>query len=363
MLIQIVPQLPPAANGVGDYGLALARQLWQEFGIATCFIVGDPNWNGATNIEGFPIKKVNQRSAKALLSVLSEIGNASANLLLQYVGYGYATRGCPIWLVDGLQQWLQQTNQRRLITMFHEIYAAYYPIWSSAFWTEPLQKYLAAQLVKMSDQILTNKPAYGAVLRKLARNQNLEIPILPVFSNVGEPKKVPPLSERKPQLVVFGGSGNRLKVYEQSLPTLSRVCQELGIKNIIDIGPPIQLPNAEAIDIPIIALGQQPAENISAVLQDSWAGFFNYPIDFLTRSGAFAAYCAHGVIPIGTSNYAWGKEQDELEAGEHYWLADITSTNLNISTAEAIAKKAYTWYQNHSLTMQTQYFAKFLTIN
>jgi hypothetical protein len=52
-ILQIVPRLPPAIDGVGDYALNLARQLRQDFSIHTHFLVCDPNWNGKTELEGF----------------------------------------------------------------------------------------------------------------------------------------------------------------------------------------------------------------------------------------------------------------------------------------------------------------------
>lgn len=352
MLIQIVPQMPPLPNGVGDYSLALAKQLRQDFEITTCFIVGDPNWNGATEIENFPIHKIDERSAKALVAVLEKI--AATNILLQYVGYGYAPRGCPFWLVDGLRQWQSKTNKSTFTTMFHELYAAGYPIWSSAFWTEPVQKYLVARLVSISDHAITNKPEYAKILHKLCPGKKQQIPILPVFSNVGEPEKIAPLSERKPRVVVFGGAGNRLKVYQQSLSALQRVCAELNIQEIVDIGPPINLAISNINNIPIVTLGQQSAKEVSEILRDSWVGFFNYPLDFLTRSTIFAAYCAHGVIPVGTNYYAWGKEQDALEINQHYWLADNHTEKLTLEAGQIIANQAHTWYQNHNLSKHTE---------
>jgi hypothetical protein len=350
MIIQIVPQMPPVTNGVSDYATILARKLRQDFGISTCFIVGDPNWNGATEIENFPIYKIEERSAKALVDVLDKIALYSTKILLQYVGYGYASRGCPVWLIDGLRQWQTRTHKGTLVTMFHELYAAGYPIWSSAFWTEPLQKYLVARLGRMSDYVITNKPKYAKILHKLCPGKNQQVPILPVFSNVGELDKIQPLTERKPRLVVFGNTGNRLKVYEQSITALKRVCQELNIQEIIDIGPPINLSISAINHIPITVLGRQSAEEVSEILQDSWVGFFNYPLDFLTRSGTFAAYCAHGVIPVGTTYYAWEKEQDGLEINKHYWLADNQAGEMTLEQGQIIAAQAYTWYQNHNVS-------------
>lgn len=358
MIIHIVPQMPPFPSGVGDYSLALARQMHQDFGIKTYFIVGNPNWNGDTKIENFQIQKVEQCSAKALISTLTELTGiaTSTDILLHYVGYGYAPRGCPFWLLDGLQQWQKRKNKGYLVTMFHELYAAGYPIWSSAFWTEPLQKYLVARLVNLSDHSITNKPEYAKVMNKLCPSNNQQIPILPVFSNVGEPEKIRPLSERKKRIVVFGGAGNRLKVYEYSLSALKRICREMDIQEIIDVGTSINLPISAINNIPIVTLGQQSAEKVSKILQDAWVGFFNYPLDFLTRSTIFAAYCSHGVIPVGTTQYAWGKEQDGLEENKHYWLADTQIEQLSLSAGQTIAQNAYNWYQTHNLRSQAKIY-------
>lgn len=364
MIIQIVPQMPPIVNGVGDHGLALAKQIRKDFGINSCFVVGDPYWNGGTAIDDFPVQKLNERSAKSLIYTLNQITSSRVPILLHYVNYGYAQRGCPTWLVNGLQQWQTQKchkEQVPLVTMFHEVYAGNQPLWTSAFWTEPVQKYLAATLAKISDRLVTNKFRYAELVKKICTSKQLKFDIMPVFSNIGEPEKILPLTERKRRLVIFGGAGNRLKVYEQSISLLQRVCRELEIQEVVDIGPPLKNSLSNIENIPLICLNRQPAEKISAILQDSWVGFFNYPLDFLTRSGTFAAYCAHGVIPVGTKYYAWIKEDDGLIENQHYWLGDNLTKKLNFHIGENIAANAYNWYQTHTLSKQAETFVKILT--
>jgi hypothetical protein len=98
----IVPRLPPAVDGVGDYGLNLAQQMCQDFGIITNFVIGDANWSGEAVIEGFTVKQVADCSRTALLELLPNLNDINQTLLLHYVGYGYAKRGCPVWLVAAL---------------------------------------------------------------------------------------------------------------------------------------------------------------------------------------------------------------------------------------------------------------------
>ena len=101
-VISIVPRLPKAIDGVGDYALNLARQLRKDFNIQTQFIVGNPEWKGELEIEGFSISQVIDSNSNQLTALLE--CDRTSPVLLHYVGYGYAKRGCPVWLVDGIQR-------------------------------------------------------------------------------------------------------------------------------------------------------------------------------------------------------------------------------------------------------------------
>ena len=98
-LITIVPRLPPAADGVGDYALGLARQLRLSFGIETRFVVGDPSWAGDEQAEGFGVSRLGVRAADELLRALPQ--GRQAAVLLHYVGYGYAAGARPCGWSEG----------------------------------------------------------------------------------------------------------------------------------------------------------------------------------------------------------------------------------------------------------------------
>jgi hypothetical protein len=97
--------------------------------------------------------------------------------------------------------------------MFHEI-AASGPLWTSAFWLSATQRNLAKRLVKVSDRLLTSKQLYAEILQGYSKGRFNEIPSLPIFSSVGEPTNPPDLSKRDRHLVIFGGQGQRSKVYQ-----------------------------------------------------------------------------------------------------------------------------------------------------
>ncbi|WP_036479477.1 hypothetical protein [Myxosarcina sp. GI1] len=358
-IIQIVPRVPPATDGVGDYALNLARKLRQDREIDTHFIVGDRTWTGANTLEGFSISKLTSSTAKSLSFALSQ--KQAEAILLHYVGYGYAKRGCPTWLVNGLQNWRDFSPKSQLVTMFHEVYAAGEPPWTSAFWLFWLQKKLAARLVQLSDRVLTNKKLYSQILNGLSRGKHLDIPALPVFSNIGEARQLSRLSERQPWLVVFGGRNNRKKAYLESHSKISLVCQILGIEQIIDIGTPTGLSLSDLNGIPIIEKGKLPKDEINRIFLKSRGGFLDYNPEYLAKSGIFAAYCAYGLVPFNAKGSHL--EIDGIKSGRHYLVANCSlELQGGMNELQAIADRAYGWYQTHNLASQAQVFASQMSL-
>ncbi|MBZ8179765.1 glycosyltransferase family 1 protein [Oscillatoria salina] len=362
LIVQIVPKLPPAIGGVEDYALILARRLRSDFGIDTHFLVGDLSWEGEEKIEGFGVTRISQRNATSLLSSLPP---NTDKILLHYVGYGYAKRGCPLWLIEGLERWRSQSQERFLVTMFHEVYAAGRPFWTSAFWLFPLQKNLASRLVKLCDRALTSVQLYAEILTLLSQGKHSHIPSLPVFSNVGEPLEVEPLTARKRQLVVFGGRSKRLQAYQQAA-TLNKVCQLLDLETILDIGTPTNLDFSTISRIPVREMGKLSAAEISRLMLDSVAGFFVNRPELLAKSTIFAAYCAHGLVPVNA--YSNPQSTDGKEAEKSSWIPELEPKTLKIAKKvhsepkvvfQEIANNAFSSYHKHDLSTHAQKFATY----
>ena len=355
LVVQIVPRLPPAIDGVGDYALNLAHQLRVDYDLDTQFLIGDPAWSGTEQLEGFQTTKLITRSTEALLNQLAQMHL----ILLHYVGYGYAKRGCPVWLIKGLELWKRESPHIPLFAIFHEVAASGSP-WTSAFWLSSCQNQLAKRLVLMSDRILTSKRSYAEMLQSYAPDRFDTIPTLPVFSTVGELQNPSSLSERTRRLVIFGGRSQRFKVYKDSLEQLRQICRYLDIQQIFDIGPPLDSFPAHIDAVPITTAGCLPSEEVSTILADSIAGFFSYHPAFLGKSTIFAAYCAHRVIPISATMSDFLEEG--LQPGRHYALPSQYNTEKNDMTLmQAIADKAYAWYQGHSLAVQVKAYYTLLS--
>jgi hypothetical protein len=361
-LISIVPNFSPVSDGIGDYALSLARACQAKAGIQSHFIVANPFWKGNNRVEEFEVSHLPSRSTKDLLNLLESLATEeSAALLLHYEGYGYAQRGCPLWLVQALEQWRTGNDRYRLLTMFHELYATG-PPWTSAFWLSTLQKSLTTRLARLSDQWVTSLEHYAETVRRLSQNMTSHSYSLPVFSSIGEPITTPPLIERQRRLVVFGTGGRRIEVYKRSADDLNRICQRLGITEILDVGRSIEFDFAGKLTVPVITSGVLPGEEISRLLLDAVAGVIDYPPGMLAKSTIFAAYCAHRMIPL-VAAYGDATPADGLEMDKHYWLTDVASEQLNLDDGQVMADNALAWYQTHSLSRHATTFSACLGNN
>jgi hypothetical protein len=99
-LISIVPNFSPVSDGIGDYALSFARALRAKTGIGSHFIVANASWRGEDCVEEFEVTRLPSRSTPNLVRLLHSLSTEpSPVLLLHYEAYGYALRGCPVWLV------------------------------------------------------------------------------------------------------------------------------------------------------------------------------------------------------------------------------------------------------------------------
>jgi hypothetical protein len=338
-IVQIVPRLPPPFEGVGTYATTLAGALAERFGVETRFVVGDPTWSGGEQNGSRPV------ATRTTAGLATGLGSETT-VLLHYVNYGYQSRGCPIWLVEGITRWRLGADGRRLVALFHEVWASG-PPWRSSFWLQPLQRRLAATVARVSGAAVTSLDRYGEAIRPWREDH--QVVVTPVFSTIGEPEAVSTLAQRTRRIIVFGGAGVRRRAYSRFLQALAEAARALAAEEICDVGPSIELPTL-AGGVPVRPLGVLPAREVSDLLLGSVAGFLAYPPAFLPKSTIFAAYCAHGVLPV----CAWDRHPQEsaLIAGRHYWIGS--------GDPEAIASAARDWYTDHTLSRQAEIFYRLL---
>ena len=330
-LIQVVPHAPVSTEGVGGYALALGAALARDKG-------GASRWLAAAALP--------ERSARALAAALA----GESTVLLHYANYAYQRRGCPAWLIDGLKRWKREEPGRRLVTVFHELYASG-PPWRSSFWLSPRQRQLAARLLRRSDAAATSLDFYAGILHRW--RPTVPIAVAPVFSNVGEPAAVTPLVSRPRRLFLFGGAGARRRAWHDLRRQLLAACDILGLEEVWDVGPAAGAP-ARLDTRPVRELGVLPAAEVSARLLEGYAGFVAYPAAFLGKSGIFAAYSAHGLLPVCAWNGGGGAAPAN-GAPPHWNPVQPVPPDLG-----ALATAAHAWYEGHSLPRQVATFQELL---
>jgi hypothetical protein len=362
-LVMIVPRLPPNVDGVGDYSFHLAQQFRKQGLFETCFIVCDPKCVGQSEIDSFPVTVLMKRSPEALQLALKKQG--TMKLMVQFSGYGFSAWGDPHWLIQGLQQWKGKNPNSLLVTMFHELHNVLGKPWQHNFWVYLAQKKIVKDLAILSDHVVTNTEGYAATLKKMVPLKNLHSLVLPVFSNVAELKVNPRTSGRKPVLVIFGQADTRRRAYRESAILIQDFCHQFGLTSIIDVGPSTGFDFPGLLDIPVIEQGKLSIESVSQILSTSMAGFINYDVSRLAKSGTFAAYCSHGVVPV--THCSDSNMQDGLRSGTHYLaidsLAEYEDTDNHSVKLESISTHAYDWYQSHRLEAHAQAFKNLLSLS
>ena len=357
-MIQIVPALPPVPNGVGDYGLDLACAMRREFGVQTLFVVDDDGRDHVEEVEGFGASRLGTRSAQALAEALYAAANHSAgdsNVLLQLSPYGYSSRGCPFWLLEGLRRWRRKRPDGRLLTMFHELFAGA-PPWRKAFWFRPAQKFVVREIARLSDVAVTTNQLYRKLLEELDPSKLRKVQVLPASSTVGEPVAPAQLIARGKGLVVFGLPASRKKAYDVHRTVLKRACEQLGIEEIHDVGPPFESVPETIDSIPVRKHGHMPAAELSRLLSESMAGYVSYSSGFMAKSSVLAAYCAHRMVPLTAEEGC--SEADGLRCGVHYYnAAGRAGLYASSPQPQAIADAAWHWYQGHALTNHAAMFS------
>jgi hypothetical protein len=330
-IIQIVP-----ITHDGDFNITLAEAIRSETGIASRLI----DYQSLKNMD-----------ASTVLSSL-----ITPDCLGVLLHYNFRHYDVPDWLLGVLRN-LKRTRDFKLIILVHEFNATY----TRKGIIFPAFRFLLTsyQILRLADSIVTTTSRIKDIVSRLTGKT--EVICLPNFSTMGEPQCILPLKERQPYLVVFGSKHTRPLVYTKFSKNLLKACRALGIERIYDVGYPCDLSTTEGQfkGIEIIPTGFQPNQVVSELMLSSRAGFLDYsrfPKD-LGKSTIFAAYAAHGLVPILTEYNP--SEADGVGNNKHYLVADENLSSLDLSQLQQIADNAYTWYQDHNLIKAAKFYGSY----
>jgi hypothetical protein len=349
-LIQLVPQRTAEPNGLADYASALAHALRTRSGVSTIFLSG-ASAEGAPMQDEWKTVYLASRQARILADTLRSISaeTDARAVILHYSGYGYQKRGAPMWLVDGLRIWRRNVGRIPLLTIFHELYASGRP-WQSSFWLSPVQKRIARSILGLSSAAITPITLGREQLLRWNSRGGTDITLMPVFSNVGEPGRGSPPAARADTVVVFGLTGVEDRLYGSYRRQVEHIIMTLGIKKVLDLGPRLSAVPRNLAGIPIVSKGAMSRLAVSEVLKCAKFGLIAYPLDNIGKSGVFAAYASHGVVPILLSEKP--DPFEGLEPGRHFLDGLRLQTRVNTEDLISIQDQLSTWYFCHSLEVQ-----------
>lgn len=304
-LLHIAPQLPPAIDGVGDYCWNLWKH-WPEAEPDWQFLVARGAEESAAHwpqvaISGFDL------SAGGLEGALERAG--ADFVVLHYVGYGFQPKGIPVWLPRALRKWRRANSQRRLVTMFHEMYARSSPL-RSPFWVAPFARKIIRELAQTSDAWVTSCERYFAQLTGEFSADPVLGRIVPIGSNI--PRTIPlagqsPSAPDKLRVVIFGLARTRLWALERHGRLLRAMCEAGRVEQVTLLGQSPGLADEKAWGELTRRIGlpanwrkrfDLPVSEISTELSAHDCGLLANEPDILTKSGVFAALASHGVAPI-----------------------------------------------------------------
>lgn len=319
-LLQIVPRLPGAHDAVGDHAATLAAKLQTRLACETAFMTAD---------------------------MLEAKRTTFDHVILHYVNYGYHPRGVPRRLLSILRELRGRTA--KFITIFHELYASS-PPWRSAFWLRRAQMRIARDIAQLSDDCIVTNEITRAQLLQLA--PSARVSIHPVFSNFGEPElsREQIAARVSHRWAICGGTAAIVRALQSFSLQHHRLRRDIAAKHLHIVGgtenddvrklivdlAPIQIdyrPNVSADD----------ASNILRECSFAWFDYFhgaNVPGPVILKSSAFAAACAHAVVPV----FPHPVSRIAAELPETFSISNLSSA----SERAHLAAQFYDWYKQHA---------------
>lgn len=333
-VFHLLPNAPGALCGIADYALCLA-DAWRQAGACeSTFLHLNPKLAGRE--VAAEIVEVSGRSPLQFCAELPNFGDGAA-LLLHYEAYGFAANGDPRWFGPALAALRQRKPRLAIVVFFHELFAVA-PPWRRAFYLTRKQQSTVKQIASLVKRIATSNQGYAAWLQRHGFSVTT---VLPVLSNVGAPPQAQPWPKRSNAAVVFGGGAMRSRLYREGKKHWPNLMAELAIENLIDIGPPLKALPAQVTK----RMGVLPAAEVSRALGDARFGLIAAREDELAKSGIFAAYAAHGVVPVVLSR--GGAAADGLRSGQSYLAIRRGRLQPALTANEAVAAAARRWYDGH----------------
>lgn len=336
--------MPGGIDGVGDYALTIARKLREKFGCDTLFATFKTS--STENAGGFDVLSLDH--------LLDQPSRKYDHVLLHYVNYGFQKRGIPFRLLSILRA-LREQRRRELVTIFHELYASG-PPWTSAFWLRPLQMHLAKAVAHLSDTCIVSSDNFFSELKRMVPDARIRLH--PVPSGLEEPSLSPnQIVDRDPhRWAIVGGTA----LVERSLRSFRRLMHRIPASiapRVLFVLGGHENPATRSLLVDLaVESNYRPriaAIDASEILKTCSFAWFDYFVrhdvetSVILKSSAFAAACAHGVIPVFPHRGSAISVDDDRLPGPFFVEPDHSEIPDAPERAK-IALDIHAWYQQHA---------------
>jgi Glycosyl transferase 4-like domain len=356
-ILLISPSLEPGKDGVGDYTLRLAETL-REKGVRVCclsladrFIAPDSKMNVEASQDEGAMRTIRLSAAtgwsERIASLQLLIDSFQPDLIsLQYVPYGYQSKGLP-WMLAGRLSSL--CGNFRWHVMFHELWIGW---GKQAPVRERLLGLLQAGIVRQIYRKLrpvssTSNPQHQSLLEGLGIQSDL----LPLFSNIPRTVDIGAiqrltsdffLERPRSEWLLLGSFGAVYSDFSGArwIQWIASRSQAAGLKVAFwFIGHSSRMRDQTIAglkrkfgdQISILDLGPREPEVISGFLQFVDAGIVTTPPEILGKSGVAASMREHGLRFYNSHRLESGEESIDLTPS--------TSRELPISEVEQTASR------------------------
>ena len=295
-VVFILPQLPPAVCGLGDFSMKLLGQMRLDPPPHILVMTGAEATRAAhpeLKVESLPA------GGARLVARLAEL--KTERVLVEYVGQGFHTRGCPLGFLGALRKWRADTSGARLVIMFQELW--FEPAWWKPDWIlQKLHRIALRRLARVVDQVFVSTAGYGRWLAGAAAPERLRV--LPNAATI--PPVAPPADARREAgtWVLFGRQGSRLAALDEiaawpgKLHAAGRLkklwlagSRESAEMNAREDALAASLLPPGTVEI----LGPKSPEELSRIFLTAEFGIFSQSPLSYTKSTIFMAYASHGI--------------------------------------------------------------------
>ncbi|MDC3009378.1 hypothetical protein OAZ06_00210 [Synechococcus sp. AH-736-G20] len=260
---------------------------------------------------------------------------SNSTILLEFTPLSYSRFGTSFPLLLRLLLW--RLKRCRVIIYFHEL-----PFSNGrslrSFLAVVMQRFYCGFLMFISSYSILNQFDLSRSLQFFSGRRRLFF--MPTFSNIGECESVDLPGIRPLQVVVFGSPGKRRHAHTL-VASLGGYRRMFGPQvRVVDIGEYLDLPIELLPEVH--PLGPLPSHEVQVYLLSSRFGFFYSESNQFSKSGVFAAYAAHGVVPIISNQVSFTSP---------YFLTpeEVLTQSPRFIVLDSVWSSCREWYRKYSV--------------